>query len=101
MDNGAPQGSPLSPVLWIIYIATSLKRAEEKIGRISIPLPRSSERLWERWREPPQIRVHLVSDADNINPVIKAWGSSRREHRLFVSRMNDIMEEEAAMNRLK
>jgi len=45
MDDGAPQGSPLSPVLWLIYIANSLKRADLRCNSI-LPTPRrSSARL--------------------------------------------------------
>ena len=39
MHRGSPQGSPLSPVIWLIYITKLLKRAEERIEYITIPTP--------------------------------------------------------------
>jgi len=47
MNQGTPQGSPLSPVLWLIYIARSLKEAERRIKAMPAFLdpPRRSERL--------------------------------------------------------
>lgn len=49
MDESDPQGSPLPPLIWRIYIATTLKRADEAIETLkSLPHSRTSKGLKNR-----------------------------------------------------
>lgn len=36
MEEGTPQGSPLSPVIWLIYIAGTLEKATQDTGAITL-----------------------------------------------------------------
>lgn len=65
MDQGTPQGTPLSPVIWLIYISRTLKKAEARIEEIN---PRTRQHRWptrigtrQHPQHPPKLQVHLFS----------------------------------------
>jgi len=69
LDDGTPQGSPLSPVIWLIYLANTLKTAKHQITEFSRAPTRRSARLTSA---APKItfQVDLFSHADDINPLV-------------------------------
>jgi len=99
MDGRTPQGSPLSPVLWLIYNANTLKRVDERCESITLGPRRTSGR--HTHRAIPRISVCLISYVDDVNPLIVTEICSRREHRRIVEEVNTILEEEAAQDELR
>jgi len=61
---GAPQGSPLSPVIFLIYMAPILEEMEERLAR-------------EKLSESPEGVVEIPSYVDDINGVICDWEGSK------------------------
>jgi len=101
MDDGTTQGSPLSPVLWLIYLAKTLKGADARFIEISTtPTPYSSRLRCGRGRE-VTIEVSLFSYADDVNTLVVTRGTSARQHRRMVKEVDTILEEEGAKDRLR
>jgi len=80
MTDSTPQASPLLPVLWLIYIGETLRRAERKCNNIALAPRRASERL-AITPAPQSIMILLRSYAGDVNPVAISRGTSIREHR--------------------
>ena len=85
LEDGSPQGSPLSPVIWLVYLATTLQRCEAKFQDISVPSRRP--------KKAPE--VLCFSSADDTNPLIISRGTMK-EHKEVVKEVINILEEEAA-----
>jgi len=99
MSEGTPQGSPLSPVLWLLFLADTLKRGDQRIRDIPLQPARryptrklttgQSHRTPVEGRSahplppplPPTLEVKLVSYADDINALIVTHNTSTREHK--------------------
>jgi len=77
MDEGSPEGSPLSPVLWLIYIAETLRNAQGRMNILSLqPAPSTNGGERRVTRPKPHSRgvswqVDLFSYADDVNPLVK------------------------------
>jgi len=71
MKEGTTQGSPLSPVLALIYIARTLRQADETISGTSSPQPnkRYPTRGGHLGRS-PKVTVEVFSYADDVNPLV-------------------------------
>lgn len=76
MQQGAPQGSPLSPVLWLIQIAKVLRRADDILRQ---PVPAHSRELRRQPKRPHISTSDLFSYVDDINPPTATRGS-RKDH---------------------
>ena len=72
IQRGTPQGSPLPPVLWLCYIARTLKRAEEII-EFKIPERFRQPRLAGRYGPVPKHHTYLFSYADDVNPLVTTY----------------------------
>ena len=71
MGDAAPQGSSLSPGIWLIPRANTLKCAEERIGTITLTPTRSSNRTRRvPSRSLPKRLVSLIRFVDDVNPLI-------------------------------
>ena len=68
MDEGTPQGSILSPVLWLIYIARILKEANKRVGRLTGQGTRSERKGIQRPHLTPRIMVvlRIVTEVGSI-----------------------------------
>lgn len=98
MDDSTLQGSPLSPILWLIYIGSTLKRAERRCDNIVPSLRRVSPKL----PNPPvrTISVFLINYADDFNLVIVTKACSVQEKRKVSEEVDRILEEEGAADDL-
>jgi len=101
MADRTPQGSPLSPVLWLIYFGNTLLRAEERCKGTTLIARCSSTRL--RSLPSPQqttIRILLVSYVDDLNPLVVSRKTSIKDHNKIVHRVEEILEKEATKDHL-
>ena len=97
MQQGAPQGSPLSPVLWLIQIAKVLHAADHTIKS------HQHRHRWDLWHSTPLkfiTRGHLFSYVDDVNPLIITRGT-RAQHNLALEVANQALEEAAAAEGLR
>ena len=97
-EEGTPQGSPLSPVLWLLFLAITLKKTDRVIKEeISLKLdirknPARKASDATRLIPDPEIQVDLYSYADDVNPVVTTRGTSRKKHAHVVREVNRILE---------
>ena len=79
IQQGTPQGSHLSPVMWLVQISLVLHDADRRIQDIT------RSQLRTRPRRHPlevQVRVDLMSYVDDVNPLIVTTGSHRLHRRI-------------------
>jgi len=104
MAEGTPQGSPLSPVLWLLFLADTLKRADTKIRDISLPLTRRNPTRGAPGQEPraatTQIKVKLVSYADDVNALVITNNISQKKHKIITKEVDRILENSAEEDKL-
>jgi len=55
MTDGTPRSSPLSPILWALYIARTIKRANIRCGGLQPPTPTPPRREYVRGTQPPAL----------------------------------------------
>jgi len=104
MHQGAPQGSPLSPVLWLIYIANTLKRVTISLALAPFPTMQSrSVSLPRRTapRPPPSATTDIYSYVDDINPLNITTDSTHQEHERMVQKVNQLLIQEAGKDGLE
>ena len=93
MTIGTPQGSPLSPVLWLTFIATILKRADHRITQLcSSPFRRQSRTTSSN---DSSFRVLVFSYAGDVNPLIISHNLSATGHTDLVLQVDAILDQEA------
>ena len=85
MCEGTPQGSPLSPVLWLLFLADTLGRGDQGIKDNPLQLakrnpPRSSN-AQKNPPSPSSLEVKLTSYADDINALVISHNTSAKEHK--------------------
>ena len=96
MTDGAPQGSPLSPVLWLIHLARMLKLAEIRFP--APPLLNFTHDHDNRHKQPcagPRTQVFLVSHVDDVNPLIITTGS-KNQNKEVTQRVIKALEDTAS-----
>ena len=84
MSEGTPQGSPLSPVLWLLFLAGTLERADQRIRDISLQPARNTHHRSAKTAQSgplPTLKVKLVSYADDVNALIITRNTSIKEHK--------------------
>lgn len=85
MDEGTPQGSPLSPVIWLIYIAGTLSKATYAINQ-QLTSTRTRPATRQQQTHTPNIPatpiVKIFSYVDDINPLVISNGSIRGHNRI-------------------
>jgi len=102
MEEGTPQGSPLSPVLWLLFLADTLKKSDGKLRRLS-PSPQPPRRPGATTRgatsSHPRLRpaaptheVKLVSYADDVNALVITYNMTTREHKRFTREVDTSLE---------
>jgi len=101
MNEGTPQRSPLSPVLWLLFLARTLQRADTAIKDIRLTPTRKSQRLLApNIRAPPPIQVDLFSYADDVNPVVTTRWTSGKDHARVCAEVDTRLEEAAQADNL-
>ena len=67
VHDSAPQGSPLSPILFLIYLAPMLQKVEAEIAQRAAKLP-----------APARVSVYLISYVDDISVLVTSPPGWRR-----------------------
>ena len=107
MNQGLPQGSPLSPVLWCISIAVVLKRADQRCLRLipRRPILGHMTNITAKQRAqnlgPPSIQVHMYSYVDDVNSVIITKNTTAKEHNRVRKKVDTILKEEARKSSMR
>jgi len=96
MEEGTCQGSPLSPTLWLTYIAGVLTHADAAINRLLLHTSPPRYSLRQPAYHGPLISVDLHSYADDVNPLIVTQHTTRRQHQGIVDQVDQILESSAA-----
>jgi len=90
MYEGTQQGSPLSPVLWLLFFADTLERGDQTIRDIPLQPARRNPPRSQRTRKedkeaqrapPPSLKVMLFSHADDFNTLFIIHITSTKEHK--------------------
>jgi len=106
MNEGTPQGSLLSPVLWLLFIAHTLKKGDVNIKGLSLQptrrvgvttrggtsgLPRPASTSCE---------VKLFSYADDVNALVITQNTTTKEHMKVVREADRSLEDTAKEDKL-
>jgi len=78
MSQGTPHGSPLSPILWAIFLSRTLNATTLRCQELA---PRQGTGTATRHTATGRkVTVHLFSYVDDVNPLITSEGMTRQEH---------------------
>ena len=97
---GSPQGSPLSPVLWLIYIARTLNKADTSCKQITHTRPQPLYNLRNHYHHnlSPIRSTSSPMLMTSINPLIIKNTTSK--HQEIVRKVDHILDEAAEEDEL-
>ena len=91
MNKGTIQGSPISPVLWLIFAARILKMAEDNLMGLN-----TTVRGYNPYQSHPRTIGYLFSYVDDFNPLIISHQTSLALHDEAVHQTDLALQEAAA-----
>lgn len=101
MDEGTPQGSPCRRLSgYVIYIANTLNKAQNQIGKIEWAPTRRSSRFTKAPSRPKSFQVGLFSYADDVKPLVISEGTTAMERKWLCKQVDKILEEAATQEHL-
>ena len=107
MDQGTPQGSSLSLVCFLAYIARTLKagdwslalRKDHSPPTRTLPRPTPMRELMRQSEKSHE--VHLFSYVDDVNPLVIYRNLSKREHDQLVGEVDNTLKKESEREGLR
>ena len=106
MNQGTPQGSHLSPILWCAFFSRTLRAVDRAVSISNWGVHLRGLRRSLRNHPPtltpvPKVQVCIFSYVDDVNPLVISQGLIQREHDKVMTKVEEIMEAEAATELLK
>jgi len=102
MNEGTPQGSPLSPVLWLAFVTRSL-RAPDQAALQPDPDPPMGTRPSTRsqTRDATTTSSAILSYVDDVNTVVVSKGCTKNGHDRGLEKVNQALVEAGAADGLR
>ena len=98
MNQGIPQGIPVSPILWCAFFSRTLKRIDSDVAALAAKETHPGQRRSSRTssaRPNLGLQVLTFSYVDDVNLLVITRDLSSKEHNKVVDQVTKLMEEAA------